>query len=64
MLDTNPESQPGCQMEWYRRELARTPLLSHEETCTLAWRYINDGDLDARDHLIRANMRLVVSLAR
>ncbi|MHC4948803.1 MAG: sigma-70 family RNA polymerase sigma factor [Planctomycetota bacterium] len=47
----------------YRRELARTPLLPHEETCRLAWRYINERDLDARDHLIRANMRLVVAIA-
>jgi RNA polymerase primary sigma factor len=50
-------------METYLREINETPLLSAEEEKRLA-RRIEDGDSEARDHLIRANLRLVVNLAR
>jgi RNA polymerase primary sigma factor len=50
-------------METYLREINETPLLSAEEEKRLA-RQIENGDSEARDHLIRANLRLVVNLAR
>jgi RNA polymerase primary sigma factor len=53
---------PG-PFETYLREIDRTPLLTAAEEQELA-RAVQDGDPEARDHLIRANLRLVVNLAR
>jgi RNA polymerase primary sigma factor len=50
------------EMRSYRREIAATPLLNSSEERDLAHR-IAVGDAEARDHLIRANLRLVVYVA-
>jgi RNA polymerase primary sigma factor len=50
-------------LETYLREINETPLLSADEEKRLAYR-IEDGDSEARDHLVRANLRLVVNIAR
>jgi RNA polymerase primary sigma factor len=47
----------------YLREIGKVPLLSAEEERTLA-RRVQQGDLEAREHLIRANLRLVVAIAK
>jgi RNA polymerase primary sigma factor len=47
----------------YVREINRTPLLSGAEEKALACR-IEDGDSEARDHMVRANLRLVMNIAR
>ena len=43
--------------------IATTPLLTADEEIVLAKR-IERGDLDAKDHMTRANLRLVVSIAK
>jgi RNA polymerase primary sigma factor len=43
--------------------IATTPLLTAEEEIDLAKR-IERGDLEAKDHMTRANLRLVVSIAK
>jgi RNA polymerase primary sigma factor len=43
--------------------IAETPLLTADEEIALAKR-IERGDLDAKDHMTRANLRLVVSIAK
>jgi RNA polymerase primary sigma factor len=43
--------------------IAATPLLKAEEEIALA-RRIERGDLEAKDHMTRANLRLVVSIAK
>jgi RNA polymerase primary sigma factor len=50
-------------IETYLREIDQTPLLTADEEKELAYR-IEDGDSEARDHLARANLRLVVNIAR
>jgi RNA polymerase primary sigma factor len=50
-------------LDLYLREISRTPLLTVAEECDLAER-IKMGDDEARSHLIRANLRLVVKIAR
>ncbi len=50
-------------MESYLREINETPVLTADEEKRLAYR-IQEGDSSARDHMVRANLRLVVSLAR
>jgi len=47
----------------YLREIARIPLLSATRESYLAER-AEQGDRDARNHLIEANLRLVVSIAK
>jgi RNA polymerase primary sigma factor len=43
--------------------IAKTPLLTANEEISLAKR-IERGDLDAKDHMVQANLRLVVSIAK
>jgi RNA polymerase primary sigma factor len=50
-------------LETYLRDISKTPLLSAAEEKQLAYR-IDEGDREARDHMVRANLRLVVNLAR
>lgn len=47
----------------YLKEIGKVPLLSTEEEIELAKR-IADGDEEAKDKLVEANLRLVVSIAK
>ncbi len=47
----------------YLREIGRVPLLSGEEEVELAKRIMN-GDKAAKDKMVEANLRLVVSIAK
>jgi RNA polymerase primary sigma factor len=49
-------------MRTYMQEIAKTPLLTAKEEIELAAR-IKEGDKAARDHMISANLRLVVKIA-
>jgi len=53
--------QPSLRI--YMREINETPLLDAQEERALASR-IATGDPDAREHMIKANLRLVVNIAR
>ncbi|MCX7664784.1 MAG: RNA polymerase sigma factor RpoD/SigA [Gemmataceae bacterium] len=50
-------------LESYLHEINETPLLNAEEEKALA-RRISQGDTEARDQMVRANLRLVVNIAR
>ncbi len=50
-------------LETYLREINETALLSASEEQELAVR-IGEGDVQARDQMVRANLRLVVNIAR
>ena len=60
-LSTNTSVQ--SPLETYLREINETPLLSAEEEMELA-EAIAEGDMEARDRMVRANLRLVVNIAR
>jgi RNA polymerase primary sigma factor len=47
----------------YLRRIARTPLLTPSQEKSLA-RRVERGDLAAKDHMIEANLRLVVHIAK
>ncbi|MFN9915837.1 MAG: sigma-70 family RNA polymerase sigma factor, partial [Pirellulaceae bacterium] len=57
------EVSPQSPLETYLREINETKLLSAAEEQELA-RRILQGDAQARDHMVRANLRLVVNIAR
>ncbi|MCG3134302.1 MAG: RNA polymerase sigma factor SigA [Planctomycetes bacterium] len=50
-------------LDSYLRDIRETPLLTADEEKELATR-VRNGDLEARDRLTRANLRLVVSIAK
>jgi RNA polymerase primary sigma factor len=50
-------------LETYLREISETALLTADEERELA-RRIEVGDTEARDRMVRANLRLVVNIAR
>ena len=60
-LSTNTSVQ--SPLETYLCEINETPLLSADEELELAGA-IAQGDMEARDLMVRANLRLVVNIAR
>ena len=50
-------------LETYLREITETALLNPDEEMVLA-QAVSAGDVDARDLMIRSNLRLVVNIAR
>ena len=50
-------------LQLYLQEIKQTPLLTREKEISLA-RRIRKGDHQARDEMIRSNLRLVVSIAK
>lgn len=60
---TREDIQPQSPLETYLREINEVSLLSAKEERDLA-RRIAEGDVEARDHMVRANLRLVVNIAR
>ncbi len=54
--------ESDSSLKLYLREISKTPLLTIEEETALAER-IKMGEEKARDHMIRANLRLVVKIA-
>ena len=60
-MDLSDISSDSIQM--YLREIGKVPLLKAEEEVALAKR-IERGDIEAKQQLIKANLRLVVSIAK
>lgn len=58
-LDTR---NPDYAFELYQREISTYPLLTPDEELSLA-RRVRKGDTEARDKMIRSNLRLVVKIA-
>jgi RNA polymerase primary sigma factor len=54
--------QTGLQL--YLRQINEIPLLTAEDEKQLGWAIINDNCAAARERMIRANLRLVVSIAK
>jgi RNA polymerase primary sigma factor len=63
-LTPQPAPDPTLDsLQQFLDGIAETPLLTAEEELELAKR-IERGDLGAKDHMTRANLRLVVSIAK
>ncbi len=62
--DLDLSSEPSVDsLRLYLRSIGRVPLLSAEEEVALAKR-IERGDMAAKQHMVEANLRLVVSIAK
>jgi RNA polymerase primary sigma factor len=66
-IDTDTSDLSGLaqsdSLRLYLREISRIPLLSAQNELRLA-RRVEAGDREGRNHLIEANLRLVVSIAK
>jgi len=58
----SPTLQSGLQL--YLRQINQSPLLSADQEKDLARRIIHDNDPEARERMVRSNLRLVVNIAR
>ena len=61
--ETPSRNPPAAGLQIYLKDIDETALLSAQEERDLAGR-IAEGDTAARDRLVRANLRLVVRIAR
>ena len=59
----NVDSFADDSVRLYLREIGKIPLLTPEEETELAYKIL-DGDKKAKDKMVEANMRLVVSIAK
>ena len=62
-LDLSIKTASNDPVRMYLREIGKVSLLTAEQEVSLAKR-IERGDMDAKNQLIQANLRLVVSIAR
>lgn len=60
---TRRDSDPNSPLFLYLQDINVTPLLSAEQERDLAER-VAEGDPEAREHMVKANLRLVVNIAR
>lgn len=59
-----PKAELQSDLQLYMRQINETALLTADREKELGWRIINDNCPEARDLLVRANLRLVVSIAK
>ena len=66
VIAAQSRSRGGLQsdIQLYLAEINKTPLLSLEDERELGWKIINDNCPESRNHMVRANLRLVVSIAK
>src|SRR5436305_12681413 len=57
------DNSPHSPLQIYLHDINSTPLLTAEEERELAGRVL-EGDPYAREHMVKANLRLVVNIAR
>lgn len=66
MIGNTVSARSGLQsdLQLYLREINRYTLLTPEEERELGWAIINDDCAQARERMIRSNLRLVVAIAK
>lgn len=66
MIGQSVSTRGGLQsdLQLYLRQINEVPLLTPEEERELGWAIINDNCPASRERMIRANLRLVVAIAK
>lgn len=62
-VESHEEEANDSILNWYLNEIHKIPMLTREEELVVS-RQALEGDQDARDILVRANLRFVVTVAR
>jgi RNA polymerase primary sigma factor len=62
-LNLEPDSPTTDALQLYLQDIGKVPLLTANEEVELAKR-IERGDMEAKAHMVEANLRLVVSIAK
>lgn len=57
-------SELQSELQLYLRQINEVALLTPDEEKQLGWRIINENDAEAKDRMIRANLRLVISICK
>ena len=59
-------ASPGLQsdLQLYLRQINEVSLLTADQEKQLGWRIINDNDMGAKEQMVKANLRLVVSISK
>ncbi len=59
-------ARPALQsdLQLYLKQINEVPLLTAAEERELGWRIINDNDQEAKEKMVKANLRLVVSIGK
>ncbi|MGA0174247.1 MAG: sigma-70 family RNA polymerase sigma factor, partial [Phycisphaerales bacterium] len=57
-------SELQSELQLYLRQINEVALLTPDEEKELGWRIINENDAEAKDRMIRANLRLVISICK
>ena len=57
-------SELQTDLQLYLRQINEVPLLTADEEKHLGWRIINESCPQAKDRMIRANLRLVISISK
>ncbi|MBX3358016.1 MAG: RNA polymerase sigma factor RpoD/SigA [Phycisphaeraceae bacterium] len=63
-IKSSPRAELQSGLQLYLRQINETALLTADEEKTLGWAIINDNCPASRERMIRANLRLVVSIAK
>jgi RNA polymerase sigma-32 factor len=61
--ETESETEGRDAFKTYLHEISKHPLMTREEECEMARRVRTDGDKEARQRMVLANLRLVVKIA-
>lgn len=59
-----PSRRVKSDLELYLKQIDESPLLTREEEVSLARRIRDEGCMASREHMVRSNLRLVVSIAK
>jgi RNA polymerase primary sigma factor len=59
-------ASPGLQsdLQLYLKQINEVSLLTADQEKQLGWRIINDNDMGAKEQMVKANLRLVVSISK
>lgn len=63
-LSNMARSAVQTELQLYLREINGVALLSAEEEKVLGWRIVNDGCPASKEHMIKANLRLVIAIGK